>query len=150
MREEASIMTDIRIGPNTKGNNGKDGGTFKSTNKNCGHFICRAVSFNEEDITTDQGAAPILRKPSARNNPRKATTLQKRMQQLNLELESVQQSQRQTKPLPILPKCDGNDWAEHQRTETKGDKLRQSNSDYLRMLEMVISHHRKKGIVGSG
>ena len=124
-------------------NNGTSGHTPKPTSEDSYHSICNTVSFSEEDMKTDTVTSKAL--TSANHTSQKATTLQRRMHQLRIELESVQQSQQKVKPLPHLTPWTRIEYL----TAMKGDKSRRSTSISRQRMEMRISHHRKKGIAGS-
>ena len=110
------------------------------------HTICRTVSYDKEEL--EQSAAPTatngdLRRRLTNNKPsQKATTLQRILQQLRVQVKGERTSTRCDNTPQYLPI-----WAE-QRTSTKGDKSRRSISISRQKMGMIISHHRKKGMAG--
>ena len=95
----------------TENHSGTKGSTSNLTDRNCNHHICRTVSFNEEDIVTGKSAISktlALRRSTVKNTSRKTTTLQKRMQQLQLETDGIPREQG-----PVKPQPQGTQWGGH-------------------------------------
>ena len=107
--------------------------------------IGRVVSFDEGKTTTNKtavAATRALHRPSIKTPPRKRNSiLQKRLQQIQLEVESTQQAHPWDTQAPTLTDCAGNF-----KVYTKGDKPRRSCSICQQQMEMMILHHQKKGI----
>ena len=110
------------------------------------HPICRTVSYDEAEPTTNTQAAiatSALRQPFVKKVPRKATTLQKRIKQLKLELEDMQHDPVRTKSLIMLTGREGSTVS----MGMKGDQSRRLGTDCLRRMKIVIAHLRLKGTI---
>ena len=116
--------------------------------KNVYHPICRAVSFEEGEIamkttTAIKPEGRLLRLFIKSKPQTKVSILQRRMQQLRVQLEGTKRDLDTIATLPSLT-----NWGEIHRAFAKGDKSRRSSSISRQRLEMRTSHHRKKGIAG--
>ena len=111
------------------------------------HPICRAVSFDEEEI--EMAATPAItiasglrRHPSTNNQRQKVSILQQRMQQLRVHLEGIKGDHKRVAALP-----NWTNWTESPIAYTKGDQSRRSTSISRQRMKKRIAHHRKKGII---